>query len=240
MSLPGSGTVVLTCGGAAAPASLAALPRVVCGGRPGRADVDDLLPDARRLVVVGQDADLAAVLLRLLRTEHLGVELALVAAAPTAATRVWGLPHGVAAAELAVWGTAEPSVLVRDAHGSVLVGLSTLRGVTGTPLRGEAYVDDTLVFSGEVRELRARPTPDGPGVEVSAVAVRRLRRLLRRPTGGSAQPRSWVHAGAVPGRAVQVGSTGCVVLRDGVPVERVTPRWSLYRHTADWLLVRPG
>jgi len=239
-----AGPVVLTCGGAPPPAVLTGLPGGRCAGRPARAEVDALAAGARRVVVVGDDADLAAVLVRLLRDERLDVELAYVPAAPTAATRVWGLPHGALAATLALTGVAACSVLVRDDNGGVLVGGGTLRGVEGVPLRGEAYADDTLVFSGEVSELRVRPAPAGPGVQVVAVGVPRLRRLRRRLRSGGipggAARGSEVAAGAVAARAVQLGSTGCEVVRDGVRLEQAVTRWALYRHTDDWLLVRPG
>ena len=48
---------------------------------------------ARRLVVAGTDADLAAVLVRLLRRERLDVEVAYLPARRSAAARVWGLPR---------------------------------------------------------------------------------------------------------------------------------------------------
>ena len=77
----------------------------------------------RRLVVAGTDADLAAVLVRLLRRDRLDVELAYVPAdRRSAAARLWGLPHGAAAVELAREGVARPAPLVRDDAGGVLVG----------------------------------------------------------------------------------------------------------------------
>jgi hypothetical protein len=42
------------------------------------------------------------------------------------------------------------------------------------------------------------------------------------------------------GRAAQLGCRpGVTVVRDGVPAERPVNRRSWYRHTEDWLLVRP-
>ena len=57
-------------------------------------DIDAALGPARRLVVVGADADLAAVLTRLLRAELLDVEVAYVPRRRTAATRAYRLPSG--------------------------------------------------------------------------------------------------------------------------------------------------
>ena len=59
-------------------------PVVELPARPGRAELDPVLAehDPRRLIVSGTDADLAAVLVRLLRTDRLDVEVAYLPAAP--------------------------------------------------------------------------------------------------------------------------------------------------------------
>ena len=107
--------------------------------RPGRADVDPLLAGpVRRLVVAGTDADLAAVLVRLLRRDRLDVELAYIPADHrSAAARLWGLPRGPAGVELARTGVARPAPLVRDDTGGVLVGRGEIRGAPGS-VHGEA------------------------------------------------------------------------------------------------------
>jgi hypothetical protein len=46
--------------------------------------------------------------------------------------------------------------------------------------------------------------------------------------------------GSALGRAVQVGGEALTVVNDGVAHPRPLARWTWYRHTADWLLVRPG
>lgn len=211
--------VVLSCGAASAPAELDGLRTLRVPSRPGRTEVDVLLDGAHRLVVVGEDADLAAVLTRLLRTERLDVELALVSATATAATRAWGLPHGDAAARLAVQGAAVASPLVRDDHGGVLVGAGELRGADGAPLRGEAYCDDTRVFTGDVARVVVHAGP--AGVAARAVAGRFRRR-----------------GPEVHGRALQLGCVSGEVVHDGVVHERPVTRWAFYRHVEDWRLVR--
>ena len=211
--------VVLSCGAASAPAELDGLRTLRVPSRPGRTEVDVLLDGAHRLVVVGEDADLAAVLTRLLRTERLDVELALVSATATAATRAWGLPHGDAAARLAVQGAAVASPLVRDDHGGVLVGAGELRGTDGAPLRGEAYCDDTRVFTGDVARVVVHAGPAGVGAR--AVTGRFRRR------GPEAH-----------GRALQLGCVSGEVVHDGVLHERPVTRWTFYRHVQDWRLVR--
>ena len=139
--------------------------------RPGRADVDPLLVGAvRRLVVAGTDADLAAVLVRLLRRDRLDVELAYVPAdRRSAAARLWGMPHGAAAAELARDGVARPAPLVRDDAGGVLVGRGEIRGQAGS-VHGEAYCDGLLVLRGSARRLVVTPWPNAPAVPRPAPA----------------------------------------------------------------------
>lgn len=196
------------------PAALASVPAVRVPARPGRGDLDPLLDEhsPRRLIVAGTDADLAAVLVRLLRRDLLDVEVAFVPTrrrSPAAAA--WGLPTDrSAAAALALDGSAAAVPLIRDDSGGVLVGRGEIRG-----LRGETYCDDTLVLRGSVRRLVARPGPGG----VSAVPGRGVR--------------------AATGRALQTGCVGARVVVDGVPHPREVTRWTWYRHTADWRLVRP-
>jgi hypothetical protein len=205
--------------------------------RPGRADLDPVLaePALRRIVVAGTDADLAAVLLRLLRADRLAVELAYVPAdRRSAAARVWGLPHGAAAVELARTGVARPVPLVRDDAGGVLVGRAEIRTV-----HGEVYCDEVLVLRGSARRLVVTPWP-GRGVERIGVAVRAGR--WGGPPDGRTRPvpaTARTGVGAATGRAVQVGCLPATVVHDGVAHPRPVTRWAWYRHVTDWLLVRP-
>ena len=138
---------------------------VTVPARPGRADIDPLLAGPlRRIVVAGTDADLAAVLVRLLRRDRLDVELAYVPAdRRSAAARLWGLPHGAAAVELAREGVARPAPLVRDDAGGVLVGRGEIRGTAGS-VHGEAYCDGVLALRGSARRLVVTPWPDAAAV----------------------------------------------------------------------------
>lgn len=193
---------------------------------PARGDVDPLLddlPDGGRLVVAGDDAALAAVLVRLQRRERLDVEVAVLPAPDSAAAAVWGLPTDPAAAlALARDGTARPVPLVRDDHGGLVAGHHR----TG-PVHGEVFCDQYRVMRGDAAAVTVAPDPAG-GVTVTVTGPRRL--------GG-------LRAGAVSarsGRAVQLGCRPAVtVVRDGVPGDRPVSRRSWYRHTEDWRLVRP-
>lgn len=209
---------VLRCGTAKVPAALREQPLHPVPARPGFEDVDPLLEHTRRLVVLGDDADVAAVLLRLLRTERLDVEVAVVAARDSPLTRTWSLPTGRPAARAALRQSTRATPLLRTTLGGVVAGEARVRGVGGAALHGEAYADDVLLFSGDV-----------PSVQVAAGA-----QGVRARVHGRVRRGPWVDA-----RALQLGSTGADVVTDGVPQGDRAARWSFYRHTVDWRLVRP-
>ena len=176
--------------------------------RPGRADIDPLLAGPlRRIVVAGTDADLAAVLVRLLRRDRLDVELAYVPAdRRSAAARLWGLPHGAAAVELAREGVARPAPLVRDDAGGVLVGRGEIRGTAGS-VHGEAYCDGVLALRGSARRLVVTPWPDA----------------ARRPAGSTAHPPRVAVRASRSGALPTVAATGAGDRRRG-PGNRRRPR----------------
>ena len=170
----------------------------------GPDDIDAAIGHGSRLIVVGSDADLAAVLTRLLRADRLDVEV--------------GHATGWRSARRARRGTARRVPLIRDETGQVIVGTAEWRGQNGAPLHGEAVVDDTQLFDGEVTGVRVEPTASMPGLRASVTGPGRRR---------------WV-----AGRAAQLGTTGAEVIRDRVPAPRIVRRSTFYRHTEGWLLVR--
>lgn len=204
-------------------AEIVALPQL-----PGRQDVDPQLERlaGRRLVVHGNDAALAAVLQRLLRRSLLAsTPVGFVPAQPSsAAAAVWGLPQEPARAlRLALQGSPDRAALIRDDTGGVLVGLGLLR-----PVRGVIYCDDDLVLRGQASAVEVTPDPEaGPDTSKDGlvVRVRRTGLLGRRDT-------------STQGRAVQIGCLPTVVQRNGLPNEHPTDKWTWYRHTEDWRLVR--
>ena len=128
------------------------------GRRPGK-EIDGLL--SGRVIVVGDDADLAAVVLRLLRRELLGsVEVGFAPGEPTAATRLWGLPKSAEPqARAAMTGSVRHKPLARDDAGGVLLADGRL-----SPLDGPVYVDEHRVLGGPAHELRVAARRDqGPG-----------------------------------------------------------------------------
>jgi len=187
------------------------------GRRPGK-PIDALL--AGRLLVVGDDADLSAVVLRLLRRELLGsVEIAY--ASPgrrTPITDLWDLPLGVQAVDLAAAGEVDLVPLVRDDVGGVLVGVGYLGPVNGT-----VYVDERRVLRGPALRLRIEPDRE-KGLAVT-VTHRRFAAIGRRPR-------------TTLGRAVQIGTTATTVVSDGIGYPRPMERWTFYKHTEPLRLVR--
>jgi hypothetical protein len=180
-------------------------------------DIDAAIASARRLVVLGADADLASVLTRLMRAELLNVEVAYVPRHRTPATRAYRLPAGRRAARRAVRGSARRVPLIRDETGSVIVGSAVWRPADGERLlHGEAVVDDAVLFDGDVAEVTVEPTAALPGLRARVSGTRR-----------------WL-----TGRAAQLGGPGISVIRDGVAAPRPVRRSTLYRNTEGWLAVR--
>ncbi|HEU5472986.1 MAG TPA: hypothetical protein VFV67_20260 [Actinophytocola sp.] len=195
--------LVLACGPVPSRPGWVAVPE-----RPGRADLDPLLaagPD--RVVVAGTDADLAAVVLRLLRAERLDLPVGYVPAVRSVAASVWRLPADALGFALA--GPPARLPLIRDDSGGVLVGLGRIG-----PVDGEAYCDDQLALRGRAARIEARPDPAG-GVcgRVVPGGLRRAREFR--------------------GRALQVGCHPAAVVSDGVPHDRPVRRFTWYRHTED-------
>ncbi|HEX2284563.1 MAG TPA: peptidase M50 [Mycobacterium sp.] len=190
-STESGGTAVLLFGDHRLPRPLRGLPVV---------GLDDIGAH-RRVVVVGSDADLASVLTRLLRADRLDIEV--------------GHARGWWSARRTRDGVARRVPLIRDETGIVIVGAAEWRGMDGEPLHGEAVVDDTVLFDGDVPGVRIEPTLTMPGLRATVVGRGR-----------------WV-----TGRAVQLGTTGATVVREGVPAARPVRRSTFYRHTEGWLRV---
>jgi hypothetical protein len=221
-------TILALCGGSwpggEPPAPLVGSAEVVLrevAARPGRAELDPLLAELEpyRVVVAGTDGDLAAVVLRLLRTERLAsTAVAYLPASPdSVVAATWGLPTTAAqAATLAIHGEPDLVPLIRDDAGGVLLGRGEVR-----PARGVVYCDEELVLRGQANRLEV--TPVAPvGVDVRAVRVGLFGRKVR----------------AAMGRAVQIGCLSATVLCDGEPHPRPVTRWTWYKHSEELRLVR--
>ena len=205
MPLTNTEMTVLRFGDRTSPRSLADRPTVAVEGASALNDaLDQVLPGAGRVAVVGSDADLAAVLTRLMRVDRLDVEVAHV--------------RGFRSARRAGTAAARRVPLIRDDTGTVLVGAALWLPPDGsTAISGEAVADDTVLFDGTATGVRIEPTAAMPGLRAAVL-------------GG--WPRKWHGA-----RAVQLGTTGAQVMRDGVPGRREIRRSTFYRHTTGWLRV---
>jgi hypothetical protein len=189
--------VVLLFGGRRLPRALRDLPVV---------SLDDITA-CRRVVVVGSDADLAAVLTRLLRADRLDVEV--------------GHVRRASKARRVRTGGTRRVPLIRDETGTVIVRAAYWLppDEQAATIHGEAVVDDTVLFDGQVTGVRIEPTPTVPGLRASALS-------------GRMRPKRWV-----TGRAAQLGTDAALVVRDGVPAPRPVRRSTFYRHTEGWLQV---
>jgi hypothetical protein len=167
----------------------------------------DAVTAHRRVIVVGESADLAAVLTHLLRADRLDVEVAHV--------------RRLRSARRALHGSATRVPLIRDDTGSALAAAAYWLppDPNTATITGEATVDDTLLFDGAVTAVRIEPTATMPGLRASVLSGRR-------------RPRRWV-----AGRAAQLGTTGATIVRDGVAGPRPVRRSTFYRHTQGWLRV---
>ncbi|MFV0495269.1 peptidase M50 [Mycobacterium sp.] len=216
-------TAVLVFGDARLPRALSALET---HRNPGQADIDAAAQTHRRLVVAGDDTHLAQVLTRLLRTERLDVEVGYVPRRRTHATRAYRLPAGRRAVRRALRAGARRVPLIRDETGTAIVGRARWLPAAEAPaIRGEAVVDDTVLFDGDVAEVWIEPTALIPGLRAALPGRFRWTRWTRSVR--------WVG-----GRAAQLGTTGAVVVRDEVPGPRTVRRSTFYRNVEGWLLVR--
>jgi hypothetical protein len=186
---------------------------------PSKADVDLLLGESDHFIVAGTDADLAAVVLRLLRKEQLsGASVGFVPSSPdSAVASIWGLPtQPLRALDLALHGAVRPVPLIRNDAGGVLVG----RGTIGI-VRGVAYCDEQVALRGPARAIEVEPDSGGPGLTVRVLKGG----FFKRPADFSA-------------RAFQLGCVPIKPVSDGVAFPRAVSKWTWYRHTEDLRLVR--
>ena len=122
-------------------------------------------------------------------------------------------------ARRAVNGVARRVPLISDETATVLVGAALWLPPEGCAvIRGETVVDDAVLFDGAVGAVRIEPTTALPGLRATVSAGRLRRRWLA-------------------GRAVQLGTTGARVVRDGVEGPSEVKRSTFYRHTTGWLRV---
>lgn len=146
---------VLRFGDRRAPRSLTALSTIAVSGEQDLGEaVERAASEANRIAVVGSDADLAAVLTRLMRTDRLDVEIAPI--------------RGFRSAQRSTTAPARRVPLIRDDTGTALAGVAFWLPPEGADtISGEAVADDTVLFDGSADGIRIEPTAAMPGVRVT-------------------------------------------------------------------------
>jgi hypothetical protein len=186
------------------------------GPHPG-AEIDPLL--SGRLLVIGTDEDLAAVVARLDLRHLLGSVI--VAYAPLGRTplaELWSLPIGALSVRLARFGDPDLVPLLRSDTGEVLVGEATIG-----PVRGPVVLDGFRMLNGAARGVVIQPDRD-EGVSVTVVP-RRIGMFGRRPTSRL-------------GAQVRVETAPATLVTDGYEHPEQVERCSYSRHPQPLRLVR--
>lgn len=217
-----------------------------------------------RIVVVGSDAALAAVVTRLMRIDAMWIGVGFVpvvgAGESSVVAQNWQLETGpaddlpsVAALNFALTAPLRPTSIVRDDAGIVTLGSAELFRA-GSELVGEVIVDSETLFMNESsRQWSGKPGAFGvrlvPTVDVPGLAATRLltpsvwdaacsaplrRRLFRRNLEVGEVDPSAV----LTGRALQAGGIDLTVVRDGVVHPRTVKSVTFYRHLRDGQFVR--
>ncbi|AST22263.1 hypothetical protein CEY17_14100 [Corynebacterium glutamicum ATCC 14067] len=206
-------------------------------------------PETRlRIVVIGSDAALSAVLTRLMRADNLWAEIGFVPVGPSTAAKNWGLPTDEAAAlELALTGLVNPAPLIRDDAAVAVAGSATITNWEPGEITGEVIVDDHVLIRHEAASKAPRrgvygarlvPMLDAPGIAAVVMDTPLpgevpSRSLFPRPSG-SVIPESFS-----TGRAMQAGGPSLQIRVDGISRKRKVERVTFYRHLRDLQIVRP-
>lgn len=206
-------------------------------------------PETRlRIVVIGTDAALSAVLTRLMRADNMWAEIGFVPIGPSTAAKNWGLPADTAqAVSLALLGAVNPVPLIRDDAAVAVAGSATVTSWESGELTGEVIVDDHVQIRHEAAKKPPRrgiygarmvPMVDAPGIAAVTMDTPLpsevpSRGVFPRPSG------SVVPSSFATGRAMQAGGPGLRIRVDGVSRKRPVDRVTFYRHLRDLQIVRP-
>lgn len=133
-----------------------AQPRVEHQAAPQLAPQQPVMP--LRIIVLGSDAALSAVLTRLMRADDLWPQIGFVPITDAAgddestAARNWSLPADPAAAlKLALTGEVKPVPLIRNDAGQAVAGSATITQWDGGAMTGEIIVDDATLVQQDAR-----------------------------------------------------------------------------------------
>ncbi|MBE7339252.1 hypothetical protein [Corynebacterium aurimucosum] len=241
---------------------IAAQPDVSHLGAPGPAPQAPFLREPLRVVVIGNDAALSAVLTRMMRADYLWAEVGYVPTGERSTAALnWGLKlpepgqvldeRGAASEEaltFAMTAPVKPVPLIRNDAGLAVAGSATIAEWSNEKITGEIIVDDAVLLRADrekdVFGAKLVPMTDAPGImaakavtsfETDEAPRRGLFARLRKP----AQPGQLDPASVVQGRAVQAGGPALSVSVDGVRAKRPVKRVTFYRHLRDLQIVRP-
>ena len=222
-----------------------------------------------RIVVVGNDAALSAVLTRMMRADYMWAEVGYVpvtsgdAARTSTAAQNWNVPADVdAAMKLALEGTVRPVPLIRNDAGLAVAGSATVSVWDNGRMTGEIIVDDTTIVRGESTEnspygARLVPMVDAPGILAASAlgpvanpralgldvtedtAETGLLARFKRKFAKTPELGQLDPSSARTGRALQAGGPELRVIVDGVSGKRPVQRSTFYRHLRDLQIVRP-
>lgn len=181
--------------------------------------------EAVRLIVVGNDAALSAVITRLMRADSLWMQIAFAPTGESIAAQNWQLTGTI---DEAICEEVHPVPLIRDDAGVAVAGSATVTEWDNNTITGEIIVDDHVLLAPD-KALGARlvPTTDAPGL----AAVRIERRLWRTRLNETSLS---------TGRALQVGGLNLRITVDGISRRRPVDKATFYRHLRDLQIVRPA
>lgn len=227
------------------------------------------IDDPLRIIVVGNDAALSAVLTRMMRADYMWAEVGYVPASSSGsalastAAQNWNIPTDVEdAMTLALDGAVRPVPLIRNDTGLAVAGSATVSSWDNGPMMGEIIVDDTTIARGESNKdspfgARLVPMMDAPGIlaatAISPVANPRALGLdVTEDTAETGLLASFKRkfakipelgqldpSSARTGRALQAGGPELRVIVDGVSGKRPVQRSTFYRHLRDLQIIRP-
>lgn len=185
-----------------------------------------------RLVVIGSDAALSAVLTRLMRLDDMWIQVAFVPVGPSVVAQNLGL--GRDSFDIAHQGTVTPLPLIRDDAGIAVAGSALVTDWDGGEVTGEIIVDDHVLLHTAQQSsnfgAKLVPTRTAPGL-AAVKKVRSAPSLLRKEF----DPQT-----LATGRALQVGGTNLRITVDGVSRPRPVERATFYRHLRDVQFVLPA
>lgn len=184
-----------------------------------------------RVVVIGSDAALSAVLTRLMRQDDMWIQVAFVPNGPSAVAHNFGI--GKDAYEIARYGVVTPVPLIRDDAGIAVAGSATITEWDGGEITGEVIVDDHVLLHSEQQKdnfgARLVPMRDAPGI----AAVKKVH------AKSGFLKKEYDLRTLATGRALQVGGQRLRITVDGVSRQRPVERATFYRHLRDAQIVLP-